>query len=517
MNSVNQRALGKEYRRLLPLSLVFTSLVTGQGIANDVVETAGSQDVAEPPAVIVSDEIVAAMDAPLDDVWPAMSAARFGDLDAMVELGEIRVLTTITLGSYFIDRGRQRGTVFELSRILETFVRDKFGRKARTLKVTIIPVRRDQLIPSLIAGHGDVAFANLTVTPERSKVVDFSVPFTSKVRELLVTGPSAPVISVKADLAGKEIVVPQASSYFESITRANEQFVKDGLKPIRITATDPRLEAEDILEMMSAGLLPMTVVDDHRVLVWSKVFKNLVVHEDIVFRKNAEIALAMRKESPLLKELLDDFVHENRIGTLITNILVKRYGKNTGWAKPALERKPFRRLEQLAGLFRMYGARYDIDWLLLASFAFQESGFDQSVRSPVGAIGVMQVMPATAADRAIAIENIEEVENNVHAGSKYLNLLREHYFSDEAIDPTERMLFTMAGYNAGPNRINRLRRVAEQRGLDPNIWFNNVELVVAAQVGQEPVRYVGNIYRYYIAYKRVLETMEDKESIQGLQ
>jgi membrane-bound lytic murein transglycosylase MltF len=129
----------------------------------------------------------------------------------------------------------------------------------------------------------------------------------------------------------------------------------------------------------------------------------------------------------------------------------------------------------------------------------------------------MQVMPATAADRAIDIPNIEEVENNVHAGSKYLNLLRAHYFSDEALDSTERMLFTMAGYNAGPNRINRLRRVAGQRGLDPNIWFNNVELVVAAQVGQEPVRYVGNIYRYYIAYKRALETMDNKESIQGLQ
>lgn len=279
---------------------------------------------------------------------------------------------------------------------------------------------------------------------------------------------------------------------------------------------EPRLEAEDILEMTSAGLLPMTVVDNHRVQVWSKVFKNLTVHEDIVFRKNAEIALAMRKGSPKLKELLDAFVYENRIGTLITNILVKKYGKNTAWARPALEREPFRRFEQLAALFRTYGTRYDLDWLMLASFSFQESGFDQSVRSPVGAIGVMQVMPATAADRAVNIPDIEELENNVHAGSKYLNLLRAHYFSDEAMDPTERMLFTMAGYNAGPNRINRLRRVAGERGLDPNVWFNNVELVVAAQVGQEPVRYVGNIYRYYIAYSRVLEAMQDKEAMQDL-
>jgi membrane-bound lytic murein transglycosylase MltF len=454
-------------------------------------------------------------DAPLESIWPAMSEPQFGDLDTMLQRGEIRVLTTFTLGSYFIDRGRQRGTVFEMSRIFEKYARDKLGTAAKTLKVTIIPVRRDQLIPFLIAGHGDVAFANLTVTPERSGLVDFSRPFTKKVRELLVTGPSAADIVEVTDLAGQELVVPRASSYYESITALNEQFVADGLQPIKITASDPRLEAEDILEMMNAGLLPATVVDDHRVRVWAKVFNALTVHEDIVFRKNAEIALAMRKQSPQFKELLDGFAYENRVGTLTTNILLKRYGKNVGWVRPALEREPFRRFEQLAGLFRTYADRYEFDWLLLASFAFQESGFDQNARSHVGAIGVMQVMPATAADRAVGISNIEDLENNIHAGTKYLSVLRGHYFSDADMAPTERMLFTMAGYNAGPNRINRLRRVAEARGLDPNIWFNNVELVVAAQVGREPVTYVGNIYRYYIAYKRALASKASKDSIQN--
>jgi membrane-bound lytic murein transglycosylase MltF len=251
----------------------------------------------------------------------------------------------------------------------------------------------------------------------------------------------------------------------------------------------------------------MTVADDHRLSLWSQVFKNITVHEDIAFRDGGSIALAMRKESPQLKQLLDGFVRENRVGTLVTNILLKKYGQYTGWVKPALEREPTRRLEQLTGLFRTYGAQYDIDWLLLASFSFQESGFDQDARSEVGAIGVMQVMPSTAADNAVDIDNIEVLENNVHAGTKYLSVLRGDYFSDQDLDPTERMLFTMAGYNAGPNRINRLRRVAAERGLDPNVWFNNVELVVAAQVGREPINYVSNIYRYYIVYKRALATI----------
>jgi membrane-bound lytic murein transglycosylase MltF len=455
-------------------------------------------------------------EAPLEDVWPALSDAKFGDLDAMVARGEIRVLTVFTLGSYYVDRGRQRGTVYEASRMLEKFARKKLGRQAARLKVTIIPVRRDQLLPHLVAGHGDIAFANLTVTPERQQIVDFSRPFSSKVRELLVTGPGAPEVNSIEDLAGQEIVVPETSSYFESISEMNKRFVADGLEEIRVTPSDPRLEIEDILEMMNAGLLPMSVADDHRLMLWTQVFENLAVHDDISFRENGQNALAMRKDSPQLKALLDQFARENRVGTLHTNILINQYMKSARWARPALAREPFRRFEQLAGLFRTYGARYDFDWLMLASFAFQESGFDQDARSPVGAIGVMQVMPETAADRAVGVPDIEVLENNIHAGTKYLSVLRGHYFSDESIDPTERMLFTMAGYNAGPNRINRLRRVAAARGLDPDVWFNNVELVVAAQVGREPVGYVGNIYRYYIAYKRSLSALESRESIETL-
>jgi len=471
-----------------------------------------SQEVNEPPPVRNPD-VEGIPEAPLESVWPALSEARFGDLDAMLERGEIRVLTVFTLGSYYIDRGAQRGTVYEASRMLEKFAREKLGKQASRLKVTIIPVRRDQLLPHLVAGHGDVAFANLTVTPERQRSVDFSTPFTNKVRELLVTGPTAPEIDSLEDLAGQEIMVPAASSYFESISEINRQFVAEGLEEIRVTPSDPRLEIEDILEMMNAGLLPMSIADDHRLTLWSQVFENLSVHNNIAFRENAKNALALRKDSPQLKALLDEFAKENRVGTLNTNMLINRFMRNARWVRPALEREPFRRFEQLAGLFRTYGAQYDFDWLMLASFAFQESGFDQDARSHVGAIGVMQVMPATAADRAVGISDIEDLENNIHAGTKYLYVLRSHYFSDESIDPTERMLFTMAGYNAGPNRINRLRRVAASRGLDPNVWFNNVELVVAAQVGREPIGYVGNIYRYYIAYKRALEALEVREAM----
>lgn len=451
-------------------------------------------------------------EAPLEDVWPALADPRFGDLDTMLEYGEIRLLTTFTLGSYFIDRGEQRGGVYLASRKLETYIRERIGSDAKRLKITIIPVQRDQLLPYLNAGYGDIALANLTITPERSEMVDFSTPYLDEVHELLVTGPSVADISSIDDLAGREVVVPRASSYFESLTELNTQFRRRALPEIKITESDPRLEVEDILEMLNAGLLPMTVADSHRLTLWSQVFDGIAVHEDIQLRRDGQVAFAMRKESPKLNELLDAFSYENRVGTFFTNMIVNRFTNYAGWAKPALERQPFRRFEQLAGLFQTYGQQYDFDWLLLASFAYQESGFDQDAKSHVGAVGVMQVMPSTAADKNVAIDNIHELENNIHAGTKYLAFLRDRYFSDGEIDSTEAMLLTMAAYNAGPARINRLRRVALERDLDPNIWFNNVELIVAARVGREPIDYVGNIYRYYIAYKRAMETIASRDS-----
>lgn len=457
------------------------------------------------------------VNAPLEDVWPALAEPRTGDLDAILASGEIRVLTTFTLGSFFIDRGEQHGTVYRTSRELERYMRDKLGDAAQQLIVTIIPVRRDQLLPYLNAGYGDIAFANLTVTSQRSDLVDFSTSYHDQVQELLVTGPGITGIKSTDDLAGREVLVPRDSSYFESIAAINDNLRRRALPEIKITPTDPRLEVEDILEMLSAGLLPMTVVDDHRLRLWAQIFDNLTVHDDVVFRRHGKLAFAMRKNSPQLKALLDNFASENKVGSLFANMLVNRYINHTGWAKAALAHEPFRRFEQLAGLFQTYGEQYNFDWLLLASFAYQESGFDQNAHSSVGAIGVMQVMPATAADSNVGIENIHDLENNIHAGTKYLAFLRERYYSAAEIDMTERMLFTMAAYNAGPARINRLRNVAEEKGLDPNAWFNNVESIVAAHVGRETVDYVGNIYRYYIAYKRAVETQQSKLPVAPLQ
>ncbi len=446
----------------------------------------------------------------LGDIWPPLSKPMIGDLDKMLKKQQIRILTAFSLGSYYIDQGEQRGSVYEVSRILEKFVKKKLGKNARKVNVIIIPVRRDQLIPYLVDGYGDVVIANMTVTPKRQKLVDFSKPVTKKVRELLATGPASPNIKTIDDLAGKEIVVREDSSFFETLEKLNQKFIKQGKAEIKITAVDPRLEREDILEMVNSGLLPMTVHDDHILNLWSQIYTDLTIHDEMPLKEKGNMAFALRKNNPAFKTLVDEFVDENKLGTLTGNVIFNRYMKNTKWAHSALEKEPFRKLDELVFLFKKYGEQYDFDWLLLSSFAFQESRFDQNTKSHAGAVGIMQILPSTAADKLVGIPDISSPENNIHAGTKYLSVLRDRYFSDENLEDFERYLFTMAGYNAGPNRIKRLRKETEKRGLNPDKWFGNVEHVVASKIGREPVVYVGNIFKYYVAYKRTLNELETR-------
>jgi membrane-bound lytic murein transglycosylase MltF len=153
------------------------------------------------------------------------------------------------------------------------------------------------------------------------------------------------------------------------------------------------------------------------------------------------------------------------------------------------------------GLIRRHAAAYDFDPLLIAAQGFQESGLDQSKRSPLGAVGIMQVMPATACDPSVGIPDIHIAERNVEAGVKYLRFMHERYFSDPALSPLDRTLFAFAAYNAGPGNIAKARKHAEEMGLDPNVWFDSVELAAARVISREPVVYVRNILKYYASYQ----------------
>jgi membrane-bound lytic murein transglycosylase MltF len=424
-----------------------------------------------------------------------------GDFDEMAQRRRIRMLTVYSVGRYYIDNAEEKGLVKETAKRFEDFINKRLKRKHVRVHVVVIPVARNQLIPSLLSGHGDIIDASLSITPERKNVLAFSRPSSKPLSEILITGPSAPELASIDDLSGQTLPLRMSSSYRESVELLNRRFQKEGKPPVHIKAVSELLEDDDLVEMVNAGLLPWAVVDDYKTQWWDDLFTNLVVREDIVFRSGGQIAWAMRKGSPKLKKAVDDFLKEHREGTLLGNVLKNRYIRDFDWAANALAQEEYLRFENLREIFQKYGEQYGIDYLMAAAQGYQESRLDQSARSRSGAVGVMQVKPTTAADHNVNIEDIHEVDNNIHAGVKYLRFLSERYFNDPEIDELNRTLLALAAYNVGPTRMINLRNKAEKRGYNPNVWFDNVEMIAAEDVGREPVQYVANIYKYYLAYR----------------
>ncbi len=434
-----------------------------------------------------------------------------GDFDGMAERKVLRVLVVHNKMLYFLDQGRLRGVNVDLFNEFEKFINKKLKTGTIKIKVVFLPVQRDQLLTALAEGRGDIAASNLTITGSRKEVVDFSTPLLTGVKEILVTGPNLPVMKSIEDLAGQELHLRKSSSYYQHVVELNETFKKKGLAPIRVVAASEFMEDSDLLEMVNAGLIPMIIVDDHKARFWGQIFEKVTLYPDIAVNTGGEIAWAFRKNSPQLAAVVNEFLQTAKKGTLLGNILFKRYLKENKWARNSLSPEEIKKFQVVVDLFKTYSDRYGFDYLMTAALAYQESRLDHNQRSHVGAVGIMQLLPTTAADKNVGIPDIKELEKNIHAGHKYLRFLQDRYFNDPQIDTLNRYLFSFAAYNAGPAKVNRLRKEARESGLDPNIWFQNVEMIAAKRIGRETVQYVSNIYKYYISYKLSLEkTGKDK-------
>jgi len=428
-----------------------------------------------------------------------------GDFGGMADSKIIRVLVVQNKMLYFHDHGHHRGVNVDLFNEFEKFINKKLKTGTVKIKVVFLPVQRDQLFSALNEGRGDIAAANLTITEGRLKKVDFSMPLLKGVKEIVVAGPGLPVIKSIEDLTGQELHLRKSSSYYQHVLALNKTFKKKGLKPIHVATASEFLEDSDLLEMVNAGLIPMVIVDDHKARFWSQIFENVTLYPDIAVNTGGEIAWAFRKNSPQLAAVVNDYVKTVKKGTLLGNIIFKRYLQDNKWARNSLSPEEIKKFQEVVDLFKMYSERYGFDYLMTTALAYQESQLDNSRRSHVGAVGIMQLMPATAADKNVGIPDIKELEQNIHAGHKYLRFVQDRYFSDPQIDTLNRYLFSFAAYNAGPAKVNRLRKEAGESGLDPNVWFQNVEIIAAKRIGRETVQYVSNIYKYYISYKLSLE------------
>ncbi|MBO6508991.1 MAG: lytic transglycosylase F [Roseibium sp.] len=424
-----------------------------------------------------------------------------GDYDEMKRDRIVRVLIPYSITDYYLEKGQEKGLAAEYLRLFEERLNKGVRKEADKVRVVLLPTRRDLLIGGLEEGIGDIAAADLTITPDRLKQVDFTDPVRSGVREILVTRSDLADVTQEADLAGLEVHVRASSSYHDSLLALNDRLGKAGLDELGIRQVDEILEDEDLMEMVAADLLPATVVDEYKADLWLKIFKDLKIHRDVALRDEAEIAWAFRKDSPLLAKELNGFIAETKIGTKLGNILANRYSKDaTKIINPKTEAYQ-KRLDELIALFEKIGAKYEIDPMLLAAQAFQESRLNNNAKSRVGAVGIMQVLPSTARDRSVGVKNFRELEGNIEAGAKYNRFVADTYFDDPDISELDQILFVLASYNAGPNRVARVRKNAK----DPNTWFGEVEWQVLKAAGAEPIKYVKNIYIYYVVFSRLYE------------
>ena len=413
-----------------------------------------------------------------------------GDFDGMFARRRVRMLAPYSRSLFYVENGESHGLTADLAHDFESYLNAKHAKElgGRKITVTLIPTTRDKLLSGLAEGRGDISGGNLTATAKRMKTADFVAPTEqAPAQELLVSGPNAPAVATLDDLSGKTVSVRQASSYLESLNALNDKFGGASKPSVRIVPVPDALEDEDVLEMLNAGLLDFTVTDSWKAKLWAETLPRIKVHDDIVLRSGGTIGWAIRKQSPKLQAELEGFYknasRQGLIEARLANYRDRLRELSKGAAGQASDR-----FEQTLSLFRKYGKQYAFDPLMLAAEGFTESHQD-------GAAAGEQAPPASDAD----------LDKNVQAATKYIDQLMAHSFADAKFSASDRTLFTFASYKAGPDKIASMRQEAGKRGLDPNQWFNNVELVTAEKLGMETTAYVRNILKYSVASKLVLE------------
>jgi len=440
---------------------------------------------------------------------PSLAGKFTGDLDGMLKRRVVRVLVIPSRTTYFMDKGTQRGTAYDS---LKAFEQD-FNQKQKGAKLKahliFIPLSQDEVLNALIEGRGDVIVAPIIVTPKRKEQVLFTVPTWKDVREVVVTAPGTPPVKALEDLSGRTVLVNPVTVYYQHLSELNERLKAAKRPPATLLKVPPTLLDEDLLEMVNAGVAEATVTRSYLADFWKQIYSGLGVAADAPLATGETVAWVVRKDSPQLKAALDEFIVKSGQGTAFGNEIFRRYLKSLKYVRNNTSAEEMKKFQRTVTFFKKYSDQYGMDYLLLMAQGYQESRLDQSQRNPSGAIGVMQVLPTTGAEMGVG--DITQEEANIHAGVKFLNFMITQYFKDAPMDKLNKGLFAFAAYNCGPARVSGLRREAEKRGLNPNVWFNNVEVVAAERVGQETVGYVSSIFKYYVAYTLLTEQADVRE------
>lgn len=434
----------------------------------------------------------------------AAHPAKVRDLAQIHSSKVLRVLVNQSRNSSGQVRGQAIGVEYHRLHAFQAYLNAHAG-KGKAVQLKIIPRAKEQLLGALQRGEGDLVAPGELMELHSGNKVATSDAVIANVPFVLVSGKGARRYVRVEQLAGKTLALPNGSAAGAAIERVNQKLALRKMAPIDIEWVDPSLAVEDVMEMVQAGIYPLTVVELPIAERWAKVMPRLRVDRRVVLSAPGSVSWYVRRDAPLLGASVDRFLASYKAPGDQDAAFVKVY-RGLYKVHYPLARSDRQRLEKLRPVLQRHAREQHMDWLNLAALAFKESQLDPAARGGGGATGLLQITPSAA--RRVGVDNIQNVDNNVQAGAKYLALIRRKFFSSNKLNERERMAFTLAAYNMGPERVQAMRKEAKRRGLNPDQWFFQTERIAMEQMGMAAVSYVNSVNKYYLAFARERDSLE---------
>lgn len=433
------------------------------------------------------------------------------DFDQIKERGYFTAIVDNSSTGMFLYRGEPMGYEYELLSLFAQSIDVE-------LRFDVTP-SLEEGFRKLNAGKGDILAYNLTVTKDRQRFMDFTLPH-NYVRQVLVQRKPANWRDMKLheiektllrnpiELIGKEVYVRKSSSYTTRLKHLAEEIGGD----ILIIEEAKELETEALIELVANGNIDYTVADEDVALVNARYYPILDVRTAISFPQ--QIAWGVRKHNPVLLDTLNSWIGEMK-QTNEYYALYDKYFKSTRKSKERVESDFFslnsERISPYDSIIKIGSEKINWDWQLLAAQISKESRFDPKAKSWVGARGLMQVMPKTG--RSYGVRNLYDPEQNVKAGIKHMRWLIDVW--ENIADEKERARFVLASYNVGQGHVQDASRLAKKFGKDPDKWeavskylrlkskkkyYTDPVVKFGYCRGDEPVDYVADIFYRYNRY-----------------
>lgn len=430
------------------------------------------------------------------------------DLQQIRNSGVLRVLVNQSRSSSGEILGEAIGTESPRLEAYEDFL-NGFPHDGRHVTLKIIPKAKNELLEALRRGEGDMVAPGELLDVKDHPEVSAGTAIIADVPLVLVGRKGERRFTRLEQLSGHTLVLPSGSAAGDALQALNTKLASHRLKPVQVEWVDPSLAIEDVLEMIQAGIYPLTVVELPIAQRWATAMPGLQVDSQVVVGNRGEIDWLVSRDSLQLRASIERFFKTYKMpNAREQDLALQRLYKRLYTVRSPLEKGDRQRLEKVRGVLQQHAGEHDLDWLNLAALAFKESSLDPSAQGGSGATGLLQITPAAA--QHVGVRDIGKLDNNVEAAAKYLAMLRKQYFNSPRIAERDRMAFALAAYNMGPDRVQSLRAEARKEGLNPNQWFFQVERVAMNEVGVEAVSYVNSVNKYYLAYDRQRDSLEPR-------